>query len=302
MALKSDLDAVRKHFAASGGGDAGSVPWLKIKGAPRGSKTVVQLRIAGPWSKRAEGFFFYYLCLHYNFKIGGYPRAIPCLEANPQNPHSGNCPVCAFVGAIKNSENQELIKKLVDGKNNIRKAFNYYVNALERGKESEGWKVWRVSKRIITMIQEGAEDSDIGDVTDSQTGRDIVVTRVGTTFTDTRYSERFKIKPSKVSYQSKELNQLDKVVPNWIDADTMKQIMKDNYLEEMREVGYGIKKKKKTKLVTVDEDEEDVPVRKKNKKIMSKLKLIRNPVDDESEYDEEDYENIEDIDGDEEEE
>jgi len=265
MALKSDLEAIKKAFQKNSGGTK-KEDYFKVPNED-GGKAIV--RIAGPWSKKQEPMVpWYSLCLHYGFKAGGYPIAIPCLERNLNNPHhQGACPVCDLAAAAKESGDKDLIKRLLTFPHNIgAQWFNYFNVFIREGKSYTGPKILPYSGKLIKLIRECAEDDEIGDITDPNTGFDIVITR-SITGKKHSYSERVRRQSTKISYNSKDLHQLDKVIPRWRTLEEVEKLLRENYLEEMRELGLiekpkrkkvkpVVKKKKRMVVEEVDDDDD----------------------------------------------
>lgn len=93
------------------------------------------------------------------------------------------CPVCELRTSLFNSgekANKALSKKL-----SLRKS--YWMNAVVRGEEADGVKIWTPGVTIINQIAALINDPDYGDSTDEIDGYDITVSRVGDKF-DTEYN------------------------------------------------------------------------------------------------------------------
>lgn len=250
---KTDLNKVRKDFQSrSGGGDGEKKNWLKIEAAASGTKTQVKIRILPAWSKKAEGNFYWLEAQHFGFMVGGYQRAITCTESL----NLGPCAVCKFIGKLKQSDDKNHLK-LGD---RLRANWRYFMNVYDRADKTV--KMWGTSKKMITELLDKSEDMDI-DFTDVETGHDVIITRRGSTFKNTRYSLSIRQEESVVKVDLKKLYQLDKDVNEVLSPEKIMELLKDNYLEEMQEVGMK-SGKTKPKLVKKakpakdeDEDEED---------------------------------------------
>lgn len=266
--MKSNIEKIRAKFNELGGSDN---RWLTIKTPERGQETKLQIRVLPPWSESADGFFYYSAGLHYGFSIGGRNRAIPCLETHPNN-EGKKCPVCTFIAKLKNSDedgHSELAQKL-------RKSIRYWVNVIDR-EDNNKIKIYGGNKKFIDVILDASEDEDIGDITDPQNGRDIVISRRGSGF-QTRYSYRVRAKATPAIFKPEDIYQLDKEVVEWMSYDTIVGYLQDNYLEELTELGIKFKGKKSK------DDSESEPV--KAKKIIKKKKQVVEQDEDENEDDE----------------
>ena len=278
---KSNLDAIRKKFQESGG-SSDADKWLKIPEPEKGQPTTMRIRVLPPWGKSAEGFFYYTAALHYGFSIGGRNRALGC----PESIDKGPCPVCKFIGRLKNGTGD--YEKLLQS---IRQNRRYWVNVVDRA-EPDKIRILGTNKKFIEAVLDACDDPDIGDVTDPSTGYDVILKRTGKGF-NTRYSYRIASKSTPVKYDTKSLYSLDTEVIEWADYNSMVKYLVDNYSEELREVGL------KFKGVKIDNDEEDeTPVKKKITK--KKIKPVEDDEDEEVESEDEiEEDDIEDIDEDE---
>tara|TARA_R110001599_G_scaffold1706_5_gene8485 strand:- start:37629 stop:38393 length:765 start_codon:yes stop_codon:yes gene_type:complete len=116
---------------------------------------------------------FMELFFHYDLGKKNYLSPMTFGEADP---------VVEFAEQLKssgNSDDWKLGKKL-------EPKMRTYVPVLVRGKESEGVKYWGFGKQVYQELLQFIADPDYGDITDLNSGRDIVVT-----FTPPEGSERF---------------------------------------------------------------------------------------------------------------
>ena len=289
---KTNLDAIRKSFQQSGGSDGDK--WLKIPEPEKGQDTTMRIRVLPPANEKAEGFFYYTAGLHYGFTIGGRNRALGC----PESVGKGKCPVCKFIGRLKNSS--EDYSKLIQS---IRLNRRYWLNVIDRA-DPDTIRIYGTNKKFVETVLDAMEDSDIGDITDPKTGYDIILKRRGKGF-NTRYSYRVASKSTPVVFKSKDMYDLTTEVIEWAPYNDMIKYLMDNYSEEIREVGL------KFKGVVIDDDteeEEEETVSRKSKKVAVKKKAIAKkskPVvededDEEDEIEAEDFEFNEDEEEDEE--
>jgi hypothetical protein len=279
--LKSQLDKVRKHFQKTGGG--GDDRWFNVKAPSRGEETKVQIRVLPPWSKRAEGFFYYTVGQHFGFSIAGRNRALDC----PESVGNGKCPVCMFISRLKNSGDGDHDKL----QQRMRANRRYFVNVIDRT-EPDKIKIYGTNKKFIEAVLDASDDEDIGDITDPKNGRDVVIVRRGAGL-QTRYSYRIRAKSTPVTFDTKDLHQLDKDVSNWMEYEDMVKVIQENYGEELTEVGLKFGKvkpsKKKKKLVededeSISEDDDDEEINTENEE--------ENETEIEEDEDEEDEEEV----------
>jgi hypothetical protein len=250
---RENLNKIREHFQKSGGSSDNR--WFKVKEPERGQESSVTIRVLPAWGKGAivEGvkFFYYTGAQHYGFSIGGRNRAIACPEASDRGP----CPICKFIARLKRADGSPTTKKLLEGKGNIRQSRIYWINIINR-EEPGVVKIYGTNKKFIETILDA--NDDYGDITDAASGRDITIKRKGTGF-QTRYRYVVRGKESTIEYEKKDVHQLDKDVQEWMSYGDMVQALKDNYSEELAEVGMKFKDAspitKKKKKVKEEEDE-----------------------------------------------
>jgi hypothetical protein len=167
-------------------------------------------------------------------------------------------------------------KLLKDFGTSVYPQLRYFVNVIDR-EEPATIKIFGTNKKFIEALLDASDDPDIGDVTDPQSGHDVVITRTGAG-NRTRYKQRIRTKSSPVEFDMKALYQLDKEIDEWINYEEMVKLLKENYGTELREVGLKFAKKK----VKNDEEDDSRPV-KKNKK---KKRVVEE--DDDNGHDDED--------------
>jgi len=107
---------------------------------------------------------------HFHYNVGKNP-GILC----PKKNHGEDCPICEFAS--------KLWREGVEGddstlKNEAKKLFvrkRYYSPIIVRSKEAEGVKVWSYGKTAYETLLGYVLDPDYGDITDAETGTDIVL-------------------------------------------------------------------------------------------------------------------------------
>ena len=154
-----DIEAMRAKLNASKTGkrESNSTKWRPSQG----DQTIRIL-------PTADGDPFKEFHFHYN--VGRNP-GILC----PKKNHGEECPICEFAS--------KLWREGVEGddstlKNEAKKLFvrkRYYSPILVRGKETEGVKVWSYGKTAYETLLGYVLDPDYGDVTDPETGTDMVL-------------------------------------------------------------------------------------------------------------------------------
>jgi len=296
MAQKSDLNKIREHFKKTSGDDSNyKDKYFVLKPGDKGQEAKAIIRVLPPWSKRAEGFFYYTGGLHYGFRAGGRNKPIPCPESVEGKNYK--CPICIFASKMQSSGSDEYTPLLKGFGTQITVQRRYYVNIIDRD-DPDKIRIFGTNKKFIDFVLSSSDDEDGGDITDPKTGRDIVVTKGSGK--SGRYNYRVRVKASKAEYNFKDLYQLDRDVLEWMEYDQMVQMLKDNFPEELKELGMKFKKKE------VEETEEDEEVEEKpKKKIKNKKKRVAKPVeeedDDEDTEEDEDDEESEDTEEDEDE-
>tara|TARA_R110000851_G_scaffold140633_3_gene278049 strand:+ start:358 stop:1113 length:756 start_codon:yes stop_codon:yes gene_type:complete len=107
---------------------------------------------------------------HFHYNVGKNP-GILC----PKKNYGEHCPVCDFASqlwrdGVDNNSDQS--------KNAAKKLFarkRYYSPILVRGQEASGVKVWAYGKTAYETLLGYVLDADYGDITDPETGTDLVL-------------------------------------------------------------------------------------------------------------------------------
>ena len=107
---------------------------------------------------------------HFHYNVGKNP-GILC----PKKNHGEDCPICEFASKLwrEGVEGDDITLKNEAKKLFVRK--RYYSPILVRGKESEGVKVWSYGKTAYETLLGYVLDPDYGDITDAETGTDVVL-------------------------------------------------------------------------------------------------------------------------------
>ena len=107
---------------------------------------------------------------HFHYNVGRNP-GILC----PKRNHGEDCPICDFASTLwrEGVENNDDAAKREAKKLFVRK--RYFSPILVRGKETEGVKVWSYGKTAYETLLGYVLDPDYGDITDPETGTDIVL-------------------------------------------------------------------------------------------------------------------------------
>ncbi len=158
MAL--NIEAMRQKLANSQNKNAGKNSGTKWR-PQEGDQTIRIL-------PTADGDPFKEFHFHYN--VGKNP-GILC----PKKNYGEHCPICDFASqlwreGVDNNDDQS--------KNAAKKLFarkRYYSPILIRGSETDGVKIWAYGKTAYETLLGYVLDADYGDITDPQTGTDLVL-------------------------------------------------------------------------------------------------------------------------------
>jgi hypothetical protein len=251
----ADSDKIQKKLAEIGQGD-----FWKAKQGPN------RIRILPPWNKK--GLWFQEATLHYGLNNeNGKERGYPCLKQFDKE-----CPVCAKIEELKEGGTED--KKMAE---RIGPKTKFYANILDR--KTGAVLIWGFSRKTLgILLGYDSDKEDYGDITNPETGFDIVVEREGTTKNDTRYAIRCKPKPSEVDMDEVELHNLSQEVI---------EDMEEEELEEIVEANFGMGKKKKSKKSSDEDEEEDEEEEEPRKKKSKESDEEEDEEEDEDEGDEE---------------
>jgi len=155
-----NIEAMRAKLNASKNGNKGQSNNTKWR-PTQGDQTIRIL-------PTADGDPFKEFHFHYN--VGKNP-GIMC----PKRNHGEDCPICDFASKLwkQGVDNDDATCKTEAKKLFVRK--RYYSPIVVRGKETEGVKVWSYGKTAYETLLGYVLDPDYGDVTDPETGTDIVL-------------------------------------------------------------------------------------------------------------------------------
>tara|TARA_Y100000592_G_scaffold100310_1_gene179664 strand:- start:4671 stop:5426 length:756 start_codon:yes stop_codon:yes gene_type:complete len=108
---------------------------------------------------------------HFHYNVGKNP-GILC----PKKNYGENCPICDFASQLwregvdnNNDQSKNAAKKLFARK-------RYYSPVIIRGSETDGIKIWAYGKTAYETLLGYVLDPDYGDITDPETGTDLVLT------------------------------------------------------------------------------------------------------------------------------
>jgi hypothetical protein len=169
QSLISSKIAALKNSSNAGGGYV-KIPFLKL------TEGKIQLRLLP--NKYNPNFPFTEKWVYYGFN--GETFNSPMSFGDPD-------PIQEFASSVSD----KTLKKT------ITPSYDIIVATLVRGKEYEGIKYWRFSRKVFEQILSYMSDSDYGDITDLQTGRDIVVEYTPKEKSPTSYAEtKIMVKPN----------------------------------------------------------------------------------------------------------
>lgn len=107
---------------------------------------------------------------HFHYNVGKNP-GILC----PKKNYGEHCPICDFASQLwrEGVDNNDDQSKAAAKKLFARK--RYYSPIIVRGQETDGVKVWAYGKMAYETLLGYVLDADYGDITDPETGTDIVL-------------------------------------------------------------------------------------------------------------------------------
>jgi hypothetical protein len=108
---------------------------------------------------------------HFHYNVGKNP-GILC----PKKNHGEDCPICEFASSLwrEGMNNNDDNAKREAKKLFVRK--RYFSPILVRGEEEKGVRIWSYGKMAYETLLGLVLDPDYGDITDPETGTDIVLT------------------------------------------------------------------------------------------------------------------------------
>lgn len=206
--------------------------------AKEGKNTI---RILPPWNE--EGKFYFIGKLHYGISSSNLP--IPCREAIGKT-----CPICE---AIKNIKDRDIARKL-------SQRTRVYMNVIDRAKPAQGVKVLGCTPKQMKQLRGYLEDSDFGDITDPEDGRDVIIEKDSSTTPNT-YDIRVRPKSSPIDYDEweAELHKLDEIqeFPPIEEYKRMAKRLKGDEEEEEEDEDKAKKSKKKKEAEEEEDDEKE---------------------------------------------
>ena len=232
------------------------------------------IRVLPPFTK--NGIYYVTNTLHNGFKIDGMNRALTCLA-----PFDQVCPVCAMITQLKEAGDKDDRKAA----NRISPRTKNYANILDR--HTGAFKIWGFSVKILKVITGYITDPEWGDITDPETGHDLLVTREGEGI-NSRYEvrARLKAKPIGVEDWLEQAHNLRKECVKIQSYEELLEVVEDQFgkldpqylgedeAEEEDDEESPKPKAKKAEKEEDDEEEEEEPKPKKKAK---------KPVDDDEE-------------------
>jgi len=158
--ILNKLKADREKREAGGS----NIKWTKVEVGEN------CFRILPPWA--GSNMPFREVTYHY-LKVGGNDKSIVCPKMNARQ----ECPVCEMFETLRGSSKQE--EKDLGW--TMRPQSRWFINVIDRKKESEGPKVLGISsKGLMESILRLFADPDYGDISDISKGTDIIIERTGT--------------------------------------------------------------------------------------------------------------------------
>ncbi len=201
---------------SSGEMGGGKVSWWKAK---EGRNVV---RILPP---KGDGRYYFGTRQHFVPGDAGKDLPIVCLREDPKHQDAKDCPICQYVAELRESDEKNLANDLA-GKS------RYYMNIIDKSFEEEGNQVLGCGSRMHVDILGTFTDPDVNmDITDPESGVDIIIERVGMSRNDTRYSVHARIQSlnSPVKFDPEQLVDLDSLVMQ-VSFEELEKMVKE--LEE----------------------------------------------------------------------
>ena len=201
-AKSSVPDYIKKEqtrVQGSGEMGGGKVSWWKAK---EGRNVV---RILPP---KDDGKYYFGTRQHFVPGDAGKNLPIVCLRDDPKRQDAKVCPLCQYVAELRESGDKKLVDDLV-GKS------RYYMNIIDKNAEKEGNQVLGCGPRMHLDILGVFSDPDVNmDITDPESGVDVIVQRVGTGKRGTRYTVHARIQSlnSPVDFDPEQLVDLNSLV------------------------------------------------------------------------------------------
>lgn len=158
---------------------------LKLGSGTQGKYVATRVRILPPRADAPKDRWYTWAQAHFN--VGQNKRQVRCLADFEKF-----CPVCAHANQLR----REGLEKEAD---EIRQQTYGLVNVVVINKDTErpdgGVQVWRSStKWVVKLINALEEEFEDEDVSDPETGRDVVIRRSGSGKNDSEYDFRVKDK------------------------------------------------------------------------------------------------------------
>lgn len=224
-----DLKKVKEKLERlKNGGNGGAKGFWKVQDGD----SVIRIT---PNLKYDDSLMEFYL----HYKIGG-SNSFLCPKKNFQQ----KCPVCDFASKLWNNGDDESLKLAKE----LYAKRRFYSPVLVRGEEKEGIRWWSYSKTVYEAILKLMDNPDYGDITDTETGTDLIITYgtiKGKLYPDTTVQPRRHSSRLCDDLNKEECQDLIKSVPD------IKTLLEQKSFEE-------IKTLLDEYLLTSDKDGEDV--------------------------------------------
>jgi len=188
-----------------------------------------RIRILPPWSETGDIAFE----SRSHWKIPPNDKMYNCLTVINKE-----CPICELVKEFRQKGKHDIANKFSSKK-------SIYYNIIVRGEEDKGVQIMRSGVQLYENILSYLYDDEYGDITNTDTGRDITIERSGQGL-DTSYN--LKVSP-KESPLSSNKTQLQSWLNNMFDLD---EIMDFKDMLELQSAVEGITGTKSEKVVEPD--------------------------------------------------
>lgn len=171
-ALKNKLNSFKRT-----GGDRDTSIWK-----PKEGKTVIRIV---PWKDNPENPFIE-LYFHY---LGSKTYLSPLSQGNRD-------PIAEFADALRSDQSRDPKERYAEARPFMPK-LRTYVPVIVRGEEDKGVRFYSFGKTVYQELLSYISDPDYGDITDTKTGRDVVVEYIPKEKSDTNFAKTsVKVKPA----------------------------------------------------------------------------------------------------------
>lgn len=285
---RTNLKSVRKMMKGLGGNEK---YWK-----PKSGENIIRILP----STLPDGNFAYEVRQHYGFRLGNEKRAFPCLLALDQD----TCPACQLIAAYEDETDDDVR----DALKKLNPSRQYMMNIIDRSDTNPRVKMYFATPGAMKEITAIIADSDYGDITDPDDGRDVKIKKTGDG-PETRYKALARAKSGPVGVDDWNKHLFDLKKEAYREIPTLKeyyQYLEDSFGDIVDvSVIKSTRKKRSKRLIEdedledededveeddVEEDEEELKPKKKLKLVKPKRKKVVEEEDEEEDEEDADFE------------